>query len=88
MACAVILFIGWSKVSQVEANRTTFFICLAATLVCAVHSLLLLVFMVRRLLRRHWLASAIFLLHALFSAAITYWLFAVWMISIAYAGMK
>lgn len=75
LAFVVILF--WCKTAyeQTTATRTNFLANLIALPVCWTHTLLLLIFSVRRFVKRQVTAGLSFLLHAFFSASVGYWLY-------------
>ncbi len=72
---AAILFWCNGQYSHVTANRTTFLLNIIALPVVWTHSLLLLIFAIRRFARKNIVAGLIFFTHFLLSGAIGYWLY-------------
>jgi|GEM_PF-6492707 len=75
----------WDKFLSLDGNRSWFLFSLCAAVVSAVHGLLLFIFCIRRMMRKHWIPGACFLLHGLGAAIVTYYLFALWIMSIGFA---
>ncbi|TND07431.1 MAG: hypothetical protein FD123_3281 [Bacteroidetes bacterium] len=85
---AVIMLLGWAKVSSLDANRTWFFLALASSVGSGVHTLLLILFAIRRAGRKHWLAAGCFTIHLFVSGITAYYLFALWIVTIGFATIR
>ncbi len=74
---AGILFWCNSEYNHVTANRSTFLLNIGTLLVAWTHSMLLLIFAIRRFARKNIVAGLIFFTHFLLSGAIGYWLYVI-----------
>ena len=70
-----LLFWCKSAYEATTATRTNFLANLIALPLCWTHSLLLLIFCIRRFIKKQAMAGMTFLLHAFFSASVGYWLY-------------
>ncbi len=69
----VLVFIIRYDLTHQKANRGDFLLNLACLPLCAVHSILILIFSMRRFSRKERIPGLIFLLHFLFSATLTFY---------------
>lgn len=84
----IVLMLMWNKVVSLTANRSWFFIGLVTAVISTVHTLLLIVFTIRRAGRKEWKASLLLLINVFIGMGLTYWLFMVWVMSIAFAAIR
>jgi hypothetical protein len=78
-ACMVLVF--WNTIFGFHGDRSLFFIIMITALLSGVHGLLLVVFCIRRLIMKHWLAAGIYLVHGILGALLSYYLFGLWLLS-------
>lgn len=75
IAFLVILVVVRKHYTDTSALRTDFLINLIALPICATHSVLLLIFALRRFAKRHVVPGIVFLVQFLVSGVITYYLY-------------
>lgn len=78
-ACLMLVF--WNTIVGFHGNRSLFFIIMIAAILAGVHSLLLLVFCIRRLTMKHWPAAGIYLVHGILGSLLSYYMFGLWLMS-------
>lgn len=71
----------WNKVIGFHGNRSLFLIIMIAAILAGVHGLLLFIFCIRRLIMKHWLGAGCYLVHAMLGSILSYYMFAVWLMS-------
>lgn len=78
-ACLVLYY--WSTVFTFKGGHSLFLVIMIAAILAGVHGLLLLVFCIRRLTMKHWLAAGIYFVHGILGALLSYYLFGLWLMS-------
>jgi len=71
----VILFVVWNHYTNATALRTDFLVNLIALPICATHTVLLLIFALRRFAKKHVVAGVVFLVQFIASGVIVYYLY-------------
>lgn len=78
---AALIIYYWNTVLTFKGDRSLFMVIMIVAILAGVHGLLLLVFCIRRLTMKHWLAAGIYLVHGILGALLSYYLFGLWLMS-------